>query len=97
MNRIRTTILTFFLFFVDSDGTESTVERLRVKYSNAILTSHLNEYREIVTKQAKSFYKKIANKTLMSIVLASSSKKPKNTEIHGHALFQNIETRHEEA
>ena len=78
-------------------GQRAQLERLRVKYSNAILTSHLNEYREIVTKQAKSFYKKIANKTLMSIVLASSSKKPKNTEIHGNVLFPDIETGQEEA
>ena len=78
-------------------GQRAQLERLRMKYSNAILTSHLNEYREIVTKQAKSFYKKIANKTLMSIVLASSSKKPKNTEIHGNVLFPDIETGQEEA
>ena len=78
-------------------GQRAQLERLRVKYSNAILTSHFNEYKEIVKKQAKSFYKKIANKTLMSIVLASSSKKPKNTEIHENVIFPNIETGHEEA
>ena len=57
----------------------------------------MNEYKEIEPKRAKGFYKKIANKTLMSIVLASSSKKPKNTEIHGNVIFSDIETEHEEA
>ena len=73
------------------------LERLRVKYSNAILTSHLNEYREIESKKAKGFNKQIANKTLMPIVLASSSKKLENTEIHENVIFPDIEIGHEKA
>ena len=78
-------------------GRRAKLERLRVKNSNAILTFQLNEYRDIEPKQAKGFYKKIADKTLMSIVLASSSWKPKNTEIQGNVIFPDNETRHEEA
>ena len=78
-------------------GQRAQLERLLVKYSNALLTSHLNECREIKPKQAKGFYKKIANKTLMPIVLASSSKKPENTKIHRNVIFPDIEIGHEEA
>lgn len=40
-----------------------------------------------ITKEAKALYNKIAKEKLMTIVLASSSKKPKPREIVGTVLF----------
>ncbi|KAK1351234.1 hypothetical protein POM88_054551 [Heracleum sosnowskyi] len=73
-------------------GQKGQMDKLRMKYAHAILTSYLNERRHLILDEAKSLYDKIATEKLMSIVIAASSRKQKREKISGTVLFPDEQT-----
>ncbi|KAK1380013.1 hypothetical protein POM88_026757 [Heracleum sosnowskyi] len=65
------------------------LDKLRIKYAHAILTSHVNEKREFVIKESNLFYNKLAGEGLLKLVMESSQKKhPRKRNIEGTRLFE---------
>ncbi|KAK1402241.1 hypothetical protein POM88_001846 [Heracleum sosnowskyi] len=65
------------------------LDKLRIKYAHAILTSHVNEKREFVIKESNLFYNKLEGEGLLKLVMESSQKKqPRKRNIEGTRLFE---------
>lgn len=71
-------------------GQKVQIDRLRTKYMNVILTSHLNEKRELIFKESKMFYNKIAGQGLLKVVIAGSSTKPKSRKVADAVFFPDL-------
>lgn len=72
----------------DQAGHQEQLVRLRIKYADAILTSHVNEKRNFVVKESKFLYNKLAGQGLLKAIIESSKKKPKARHIKkGTVLF----------
>ncbi|KAK1389112.1 hypothetical protein POM88_017290 [Heracleum sosnowskyi] len=66
------------------------LDRLRTMYTNAILTSNMNEKREFVLKESKLFYNKIAGQGLLKVVIAGSSRKAKSRKTEESVYFPDL-------
>ncbi|KAK1375629.1 hypothetical protein POM88_031822 [Heracleum sosnowskyi] len=73
-------------------GQKGQMDKLRTKYAHAILTSHLNERRNLILDEANSLHEKIATEKLMSIMIAASSRNQKREKISGTVLFPDEQT-----
>ncbi|KAK1364384.1 hypothetical protein POM88_039945 [Heracleum sosnowskyi] len=58
-------------------GQREQLVRLRIKYTDAMLTSHINEKRNFVIRESNFLYKKLAGKGLLKAIVESSKKKTK--------------------
>ena len=59
----------------------SQLDRLRVKYANAILTSHMNVKENFIVKESKILYKKIVRQGLLKVVIQASLNTQKKKDI----------------
>ncbi|KAK1393896.1 hypothetical protein POM88_012952 [Heracleum sosnowskyi] len=66
------------------------LDRLRTMYTNAILTSNMNEKREFVLKESKLFYNKISGQGLLKVVIAGSSRKAKSKKTEESVYFPDL-------
>lgn len=89
--------MTYTHLFLMQMGQKGQIDKLRTKYCNAILTSHLNEKRHFVLHETSLLYNKITRDSLLSIVIGESGKKKKKVKIPGTVLFpDNCKTNAEE-
>lgn len=68
-------LIQFSFLFLQSGTQQYQIMRLRTKYNNVILSSHLNEYRNQIQQEAKQLYNKDAEEKLFALVRESAARK----------------------